>query len=213
MAVRPIVLWPESWLNQQSSPVLPEEFNSEQLNELAEDLFETMSAARGLGLAAPQLGVHKRVIAVPDATRLAQGQRATIVLCNPVLSELSEEKKRAPEGCLSLPNIELWMDRSTSVKVTAKTIDGKDYEGVWTGLPAIAVQHECDHLDGKTIADSIGQLHKQLLRKKLKKVMRNLERAREQEEQARHAVIRKAMGPRDVNEYTVAKTPETKATP
>lgn len=213
MAVRPIILWPESWLNQKSTPVLPDEFGSEQLSELAVDLFETMQAARGLGLSAPQLGVHKRVIAVPDPTQAALGRRATIVLCNPVLSELSEGKNRAPEGCLSLPSIELWMERYTSVKVTAKTIDGKDYESVWTGLPAVAVQHECDHLEGETIADGIGQLHKQLLRKKLKKTMRNLERAREQEEQAKHALIRKAMGPRDANEYTVAKTAETKAAP
>lgn len=210
MAVRPIVLWPEPWLNKQSAAVLPEEFGSEPLVELADDLVETMHAAKGIGLAAPQLGVHKRVVAVPDPTRRAP--HGTLVLCNPVLSELAAEKEKAPEGCLSLPGVELWMERSTSVKVTARLVDGTDYEGVWNAIPARALQHECDHLDGKTIADGVGPLRKQMLQKKLKKVMKDLERAREREQEARRALIRKARGPQDPSEYVVSK-PETKASP
>lgn len=198
MAVRPIILWPEPWLNQQSAPVLPEEFGSELLQELETDLVDTMRAARGVGLAAPQLGVHKRVIAVPDPEKLSQG--GVLVLCNPVLSEFATEKRGGLEGCLSLPGQNLHIERFVSVKLTAKLASGADVEGVWSGFAAIALQHECDHLDGKTIADSVGPLAKQMLRKKLKKVMRAMRQA----EENKRSIIKKAKGlPTDPSDYAL----------
>lgn len=211
MAVRPIILWPEPWLNQQSVPLLPEEFGSEQLKELAVDLVDTMSAARGVGLAAPQLGVHKRVVVVPNPERLNEG--GVLVLCNPVLSEMSPERKVNVEGCLSLPGATLPVERAVSVKVTAKFIDGVDLEAVWSGFAAVAVQHECDHLDGKVIADNISPLRKQLLRKKLKKVMREMQRAQEAEE-AKRLLLQKVKGPPpNPSEYTLPPAVAPKSGP
>src|ERR1035437_322662 len=125
MSVRPIILWPESWLNKLSVPVLPEEYNSDQLIELATDLVDTMRAARGVGLAAPQLGVLKRIVAVPNPEKLIEG--GVLILCNPVLSEFSPEKHRGLEGCLSLPGQTLSIERSRQVQVTAKRVDGTDF--------------------------------------------------------------------------------------
>jgi peptide deformylase len=196
MSVNPIILWPESWLNQKSVPVLPEEFNSEELAGLAEDLVDTMAAARGLGLAAPQLGVHKRVVAVPHP------KYGVIVLCNPVLSEFTTSKQVTLEGCLSLPTITLPVERPTGVKVAAQRMDGTGFEEVWSGMAAIAVQHECDHLDGKTIADTVGPLRKQMIRKKLTKVVRDMRRAAENKEKVTRSVIKKVKElPTDPSEY------------
>lgn len=196
MNVRPIILWPESWLNQVSAPVLPEEYNSEALLELAADLVATMRAARGVGLAAPQLGVHKRIVVVPNPEKLAEG--GVLVLCNPMLSDFSEEKHRGLEGCLSLPGLTLSIERSNKVRVTAKRVDGTDFVAVWEGFAAVAVQHECDHLDGITIADSVGPLGKTVLRKKLKKVMKAMEKAQE----SKREVAKLARGSRpDPSDY------------
>jgi peptide deformylase len=157
--------------------VLQEEYGSEPLFELAADLVDTMRAARGVGLAAPQLGVHKRVVVVPDAERLVEG--GVLVLCNPVLTDFSEDKHRGLEGCLSLPGVTLSIERPSRVRVAAKRVDGTDFTAVWEGFAAIALQHECDHLNGVTIADSVGPLGKTVLRKKLKKVMKAMERVQE----------------------------------
>jgi peptide deformylase len=198
MSVRPIILWPEPWLNQLSALVLPEEYNSEVLLELATDLVDTMRAARGVGLAAPQLGVHKRIVVVPNPEKLAEG--GVLVLCNPVLTDFSEEKHRGLEGCLSLPGLTLSIERSNKVRVSAKRVDGTDFLGVWEGFSAVALQHECNHLDGITIADSVGPLGKSVLRKKLKKVMKVMERAQE----SKREVAKLARGSKpDPSEYAL----------
>jgi len=201
MAVRPIILWPETWLNQQSAPVLPEEFNTEALIELAADLVDTLSAARGVGLAAPQLGVHKRVVAVPDP------KQGILVLCNPTLSEFAPEKRVSLEGCLSLPTVTLPIERPIRVKVTARRVGGAVYEEVWSEFAAVAVQHECDHLDGKTIADNVGPLRKQMIRKKLTKVMREMKRAEENKNDVLKTVVRKVKElPTDPSDYVLPKS-------
>lgn len=175
MAVRPIILYPESWLKQKSAPVLLEEFGSDQLRELVADLAETMVAARGVGLAAPQIGVHKRVVVVPSPTNPSRGN--LVVLCNPVLSEFTAEMQTTLEGCLSLPGVTLPVKRPVGVKLKAQTVEGVDFEAEWSGFAAIALQHECDHLDGKTIADNISYMKKQFVLKQLKKTVREMQEA------------------------------------
>jgi peptide deformylase len=184
--------------------VLQEEFNSDPLLELATDLVDTMRAARGVGLAAPQLGVHKRIVVVPNPEKLVEG--GVLVLCNPVLTDFSEEKHRGLEGCLSLPGLTLSIERPYKVRVTAKRVDGTDFLGAWEGFAAIALQHECNHLDGITIADSVGPLGKTVLRKKLKKVMKVMERAQESKKE----VAKLARGAKpDPSEYAlpIRRTP------
>jgi peptide deformylase len=199
MSVVPIVLWPEPWLNQKSDPVLPEEFGSEALKELEVALVETMLAARGVGLSAPQIGIHKQIIAIPDPV-LVDGAMRALVLCNPVLSEVSEAKRSGQEGCLSLPTILLPVERAVRVKLTAKRVDGSDYEVVLDELFAVAAQHECDHLVGRTIADGMGPLRQSMIKEKLKKVMREMERADERKQ----ATLQKLKGDKtNPSEYSL----------
>jgi len=199
MAIRPIIIWPEPWLSQKSDLVLPEEFNSESLKELETDLVETMTAAKGVGLSAPQLGVHKQVIVVPDPTPL-DGRTRALVLCNPVLSEFSAARRGGQEGCLSLLDIILPVERAIRVKITAKRVDGSDFEAVMTELFAVAVQHECDHLVGKTIADGMGPLRQSMIKDKLKKVMREMVRA----EERKQSTLQKLKGAKtDPSDYVI----------
>lgn len=183
MTVRPIVMWPEPWLKQKSVEVLPEEFGSPDLVELAEDLVETMQAARGLGISAPQIGVHKRIIVIPSP------EKGWLTVCNPVVTPTIATKNRGQEGCLSLPGVALYIERHEGVRLEGRAVDGAAIAFELTGLAAIAAQHECDHLDGTTIAEHVGPAHQQLLRAKMKKAVRNMERSQKRVMEGRKAAI------------------------
>jgi peptide deformylase len=127
----------------------------DEVRRLVADMFETMDAARGVGLAANQVGVARRV-AVVDA----DGDR--FVLIDPVILE-SEGKATAEEGCLSIPDIYGDVTRADRVVLEATDLDGKRYRRDATGLKARAIQHEIDHLDGILFLDHLSLIRRQML--------------------------------------------------
>ena len=138
-----------------------------KLDELVEAMLETMREADGVGLAAPQVGVSKRVVVI-DATR---GEQPPVVLVNPEFTYQSEELAEREEGCLSFPDIHLDIKRPAVVSVKAFDRTGKEFAVENAGdLLARALLHEMDHLDGLLIIDHVSLLQRKLMSGKLKKI-------------------------------------------
>jgi peptide deformylase len=134
------------------------------LRELIDDMLETMYAAKGIGLAATQVNVHKRIL-VTDVSEERNEPRAFI---NPeILARDGTEVSQ--EGCLSVPGYYDEVERAARVRVRALDRDGKAFEEDLDGLLAICVQHEIDHLDGKLFVDYLSEMKRQRVRKKLEK--------------------------------------------
>lgn len=164
--IYPIVKFPDPILQRPAAPVT--EFNDE-LRKLVADMFESMYAAQGIGLAAPQIGISKRLTVI-DITN-QKDPAAKIVLINPEIT-LHEGKQLEEEGCLSLPDIREKVRRSARVMVKAQDEHGewKEYEG--TELLARAFQHEIDHLDGVLFIFRISALKRDLIIRRIKKLQR-----------------------------------------
>ena len=144
---------------------------------LAQDLFDTCNVETGAGLAAPQIGVHKRVVVINCAALDAESPEPYSadqdywVLVNPML-ELSGEKVSWEEACLSVPNTHALVERSSSVQVTYQNINGEDQQVDVVWPLAGVVQHECDHLDGQLYIDRISRLKRNIALRRMKKVKR-----------------------------------------
>jgi peptide deformylase len=164
--IYPIVKYGDPVLEKPAAPVT--EFDGD-LSKLVEDMFESMYAAHGVGLAAPQIGVSKR-IAVIDAT-FKEDPDARLVLINPVVIH-TEGKVRGTEGCLSLPEFREQVTRPKSVRVRAQDITGKWFETSGEDLVARALMHETDHLNGRLYISHLSALKRDLLRRKVKKLMK-----------------------------------------
>jgi peptide deformylase len=137
------------------------------LRELIDDMLETMYAAKGVGLAATQVNVHKRVL-VTDVSDARNEPRAFV---NPeILSRDGTETSQ--EGCLSVPGYYDDVERAARIRVRALDRDGKAFEQDLDGLLAICVQHEIDHLDGRLFVDYLSEMKRQRVRKKLEKERR-----------------------------------------
>ena len=162
--IYPIVKYGDPVLEKPAAPVT--EFDGE-LSKLVEDMFESMYAAHGVGLAAPQIGVSKR-IAVIDAT-FKEDPDARLVLINPVVIH-TEGKVTGTEGCLSLPEFREQVTRPKSARVRAQDITGKWFETSGEDLVARALMHETDHLDGRLYISHLSALKRDLLRRKVKKL-------------------------------------------
>lgn len=159
MAILEIKEYGDSVLRERALPV--EEVTPEILN-LIKDMTETMYTASGVGLAASQVGVPKRIILVDEE------EDGLIVLINPVIIK-SEGEILAEEGCLSVPDIYSQVKRSLKVTVKALNQNGDPIEITKEDLTARALQHEIDHLDGILFIDRIGRMERQMLLNKLKK--------------------------------------------
>jgi peptide deformylase len=134
------------------------------LRELIDDMVETMYAAKGIGLAATQVNVHKRVL----VTDVSEDRSAPRAFVNPeILSRDGTETSQ--EGCLSVPGYFDEVERAATIRVRALDRDGKAFEEDLEGLLAICVQHEIDHLDGKLFVDYLSEMKRQRVRKKLEK--------------------------------------------
>lgn len=138
----------------------------DELRQLARDMFDTMYAEEGVGLAGPQVGVGRRIIVVDSRE---EGQEP-MVLLNPRLVESAPETDRQEEGCLSIPGVRELVDRSVAVTVEAMDLDGKTFRMEAEGLLARVLQHEIDHLDGVLFFDRISPLKRKMLLKKWEKV-------------------------------------------
>jgi len=157
-------------LHVLGSPVLREHAKpvktvDADVRQLVEDLFETMRAAKGVGLAANQVGVARRV-AVVD---VGDEDPPPLALINPVIVERSEEEETAEEGCLSIPDIFGDVERPAGIVVEALDANGKSFRVEATGYKARAIQHEIDHLDGILFLDHLSAVKRNLLLSKWKK--------------------------------------------
>ncbi len=146
------------------------------MSALAADMLQTMYAAPGIGLAAPQVGVTKRLI-VMDCEKGEGALPRPMALLNPVVVWASEERSVYEEGCLSLPDQYGDVERPVAVRVRWMGLDGRDAEEEFSGLWATCVQHEIDHLDGKLFIDYLKPLRRQMITRRVEKMKR--ERARE----------------------------------
>ncbi len=171
--VREILIWPDPLLKKKSSPV---EKVDDSIRSLVNDMFETMYAADGVGLAAPQIGVLKNVIVLDTTPR--QPESKPIAMINPQIISL-EGKTSYVEGCLSIPGEAEEVDRAAIVTVKFLDVDGKEQALRADGLLAIAIQHETDHLAGTMFVDRISPLKRELIRKRMKKL--KAERSAERE--------------------------------
>jgi len=165
VAVREIVLLGDPVLREATQEV--EAFDDE-LKALVDDLFATMVSAEGAGLAAPQVGVSRRVCVVD--VRHVDGEHARVALVNPRVTEASDEREREPEGCLSIPGVTEVVDRPAQVVVEGWTPDGEPVRVEAEGLFARALQHEIDHLDGVLFVDHLTALKRRLLLKRYRKL-------------------------------------------
>jgi len=146
--IRPILTDPNKELRKKSKAVDSEDFLSDEIQNLVDDLIETMKVENGVGIAAPQIGVLKRVIIVEDE----DGPRAFI---NPKIISKSFRKIKGEEGCLSVPGIYGMVKRSKSIKLKAFDRDGNPVTISAEGFPATVFQHEVDHLNGILFIDKI----------------------------------------------------------
>jgi peptide deformylase len=141
----------------------------DDLKKLVEDMFESMYAARGVGLAAPQIGIAKR-IAVVDVT-FKEDPGAKLVLINPEIL-LKEGRQRGTEGCLSIPEFREEVTRAKTVTVRAQDLKGKFFEHTGEDLLARAFLHETDHLNGKLYISHVSALKRDLIKRKIKKLVK-----------------------------------------
>ena len=164
MAVRPIVIYGDPVLREQAAPVANV---NQEIRDLVSDMTDTLKDAQGLGLAAPQVGVSKRVFLV-DLSAVDITEKLHVFI-NPEILETTDEVEME-EGCLSFPGIYQKIVRPAQVKIRATNLDGKEFEMTATGLAARAILHEFDHLEGKLFIDYISPIAKTLLKGRLKKL-------------------------------------------
>jgi peptide deformylase len=164
MAVRPILILPDPRLRLVSEPVKSLEGD---LQKLIDDMFATMYDAPGIGLAAIQVGVPKRLITADLAKK--DEPRAPQVFINPEIVSRSEELSTYEEGCLSIPEIHEDVERPAQVRVRYLDRDGKPHEVDAEGLLATCLQHEIDHLDGVLFIDHLSKLKRDRIVKKFTK--------------------------------------------
>ena len=166
MAVIEIRKYPESVLKKKAEPVTTFD---DRLQQLVDDMVETMYAAPGVGLAAPQVGISKRLAVIDISSR--DEQYPLIVLINPCIIE-SEGEIYFEEGCLSLPEYTAKVRRAESLVVQAQDREGRKIEIEAGGLLSIAMQHELDHLDGILLIDRISPIKREFFKKRFKKAAR-----------------------------------------
>ena len=156
-----ILEYPDPRLRTKATPVA---VFDEALRRLVDDLLETMYGAKGVGLAATQVDVHKRVIVLD----VSETRDQPLVLINPeILSK--EGEGPGEEGCLSLPGIYDKLSRATHIRVRAIGRDGQPFEMDAEGLLGVCIQHEMDHLEGKLFVDYLSELKRTLIRRRLEK--------------------------------------------
>ena len=164
--IRQIVKYPDPVLQQVAEPVV--EFNKE-LEQLVEDMFESMYEAQGIGLAAPQIGLKQRITVI-DLSNKARPEDK-LVLINPEII-YREGKQFSEEGCLSLPEIREKVTRASKVKIRAQNVRGEWFEMEGEELLSRCFQHEIDHLDGILFLFRVSGLKRDLLLRKIRKLQK-----------------------------------------
>jgi len=163
MPLLKILIFPDPRLRTVAKAV---EKVDDSLKKLTEDMLETMYEGSGIGLAATQVDVHKRVI-VAD---ISEKKDEPLVLINPVLKKVIDpELKKYSEGCLSVPGFYEELERPSEIEISFQDVNGQDHTLIANGLLSVVVQHEMDHLEGKMMVDSISNVKREMIRKKLSK--------------------------------------------
>ena len=165
MAQLEILHFPDSRLRSEAAPV---RIVDDEIDRLVRDMFETMYAAPGIGLAATQVNVPKRLLVLD----ISEEKDRPMCFINPEILEKSGEEE-TEEGCLSVPGIYEKVRRAEHIKVRALDRSGEPFELEADGLLAVCIQHEIDHLDGKLFVDYLSELKRQRIRKKLDKARRH----------------------------------------
>jgi peptide deformylase len=165
MAVLPIIKAPDPILKKHCVPV---EVVDDEIRTLMDDMLETMYVAPGVGLAAPQVSVHKRVIVV-DTSR-GDTDRSPIQMADPELIESSDNLAVYDEGCLSFPDQYAEVERPAKVRVRYLDYENEIQEIEAEGLLSTCIQHEMDHLDGKLFVDHISMLKRNIILRKMSKL-------------------------------------------
>ncbi len=165
--IRKIHLYGDPVLERESAPVSEEEFGSAELKQLVDDMFDTMYDAQGVGLAAPQVGVSKRVFIVDTNVGDEEGTRQAFI--NPEIVEQTGEQL-GEEGCLSIPGFREKVMRANEVKARARDVAGNEVEVDADDLLARAILHEYDHLDGVLFLKHLSPLKRSLIQRKIAKL-------------------------------------------
>ena len=165
--IYPIVKYGQPVLEMPAAPI--EDFDTAELHKLIEDMFESMYAAKGVGLAAPQIGIGKKLAVIDIASGEDPAQK--IVLINPEIIA-REGSQTSEEGCLSLPTFREPVSRPRKVTVRAKNAKGETFEMTGEELLARALLHETDHLNGTLYISHISPLKRDLIRRKIRKLQK-----------------------------------------
>ncbi|HBQ00331.1 MAG TPA: peptide deformylase [Gammaproteobacteria bacterium] len=162
MALLPILEFPDPRLRKVASPITVFDV---KLEVLIDDMFETMYDSQGIGLAATQIDVHKRLLVID----VSESKDSPLVFINPSFEIIEDELSEYDEGCLSVPGFYETVSRPKGIKVQAQDRKGEKFEIEAEGILATCIQHENDHLDGKLFVDYISALKRQRIRSKLEK--------------------------------------------
>ena len=171
MSTKEIITVPDEILKKISDPVEKIGINEKKL---IDDLFETMYVSNGIGLAAVQIGILKRILVVDVSTKDEKNQ--PIVLINPVIKNLSDDTSVYEEGCLSIPETFIEIERPKICEVEYIDEKGSKKNLKCDGLLSTCIQHEINHLDGKLIIDHLSKLKKDFIIKKISKIKKNPDR-------------------------------------
>ncbi|MGI1670720.1 MAG: peptide deformylase [Neptuniibacter sp.] len=163
MAKLTILEYPDTRLRTIAEPV---ETVDDEIRAVIDDMFETMYAAPGIGLAATQVNIHKQIVTID----LSEEQNEPLVMINPEFEVLDEEKDKYQEGCLSVPGFFEDVTRPQKILLKALNYEGEAYELEAEGLLAVCIQHELDHLNGKLFVDYLSMLKRNRIKSKLEKI-------------------------------------------
>jgi peptide deformylase len=167
MTIRPILTLPDPLLRKRGKPV---ERVDDELRWLIDDMFATMYDAPGIGLAAPQIGISRRLIVMDPAKE--EAPKTPLVMVNPKILERSEEMRVHEEGCLSIPDFTAEVERPAKTRVAYIDREGEPQEAELDGIWSTLVQHEIDHLNGVLFIDYLSRLKRDMVVKKFRKQKR-----------------------------------------
>ena len=165
MSILSILHYPDPRLRTVAKPV---DEVTDEIRQLVDDMFETMYQAPGIGLAATQVDVHKRLLVID----ISEDKSQPLCFINPEIIE-KDGIEKMDEGCLSVPGIYEPVERANQIKVRALNREGEPFEMTINGLLAVCVQHEMDHLEGKLFVDYLSEMKRQRIKKKMKKLVQH----------------------------------------
>ena len=171
MTVKKLITVPDEILRKKSQNI---ESVGQNEKKLVKELFDTMYHHKGIGLAAIQIGIPKKIIVLDVSQK--DDQKNPLCFINPVIKKISDEKAQYEEGCLSIPNTFIEIERPKTCLIEYIDIEGKKKIMECDGLLSTCIQHEINHLDGKLIIDFLSKLKKDLIIKKLSKTKQNADR-------------------------------------